>query len=102
MPLDSGTYKNVGTEMNAWHMGRFLNAQLMAQTLVAQNPAINALDPLDSEYNRIFSVTSGKEDHFYITSQVECKALLPILSPNQTPGLGEGNTIVTKNGNEVN
>ena len=102
MPLDSGDYANVGTEMNVWHLGRFLNTQLMEQTLVAQNPAINQLAQVNSEYNRIFSVTSGDEDHFYITSQVECMALLPILSINQTPGLGEGDTVVTKNGNEVN
>lgn len=102
MPLDTGTYKNTGTEMNTWHLGRFLNTQLQDQTLVAQNPSINQLTPWDSEYNRIFSVTTGDVDHFYITSQVECKAILPILSNNQTPGLGEGKTVVAKNGNEIN
>lgn len=102
MPLDSGTYANTGTEMNTWHLGRFLNTQLQDQTLVAQNPSINQLQPWDCEYNRIFSITSGDEDHFYITSHVECKAILPILSNNQTPGLGEGKTVVAKNGNEIN
>lgn len=102
MPLDTGTYKNTGTEMNTWHLGRFLDTQLQDQSLVAQNPNINQLHPVNSEYNRIFSVTTGDVDHFYITSQVECKAILPILSNNQTPGLGEGKTVVAKNGNEIN
>lgn len=102
LPLDSGTYATVGTEMNTWHLGRILNSQLQNQTLVAQNPDFNVLKQTDSEYNRIFSNTTGDEDHFYITAQFECKATLPILSLNQVPMLGEGDTVVARNGNEIN
>lgn len=102
MALDSGTYANVGTEMNTWHLGRMLNSQLMNETLVAQNPDFNVLKQTDSEYNRIFSKTDGNEDHFYITAQFECKAMLPIMSLNQVPQLGEGDTVIARNGNEIN
>ena len=55
----------------------------------------------DSEFNRIFSVTSGDVDHFYLTCQFKVDAILPVLNLNQATRLGEGDTTVPRNGNTI-
>lgn len=87
---------------NTWHTGRLLSAIRGAGNMVAQSVAMNTISPVDSEYNRIFSVTSGDVDHFYLTCQFDVKAMRPMMSLNQVPRLGEGDTNVPRNGNEIN
>lgn len=88
-------------EMNVWHTGRLLNSVRAAGNMVAQSNTMNTLDPVDSEYNRIFSVTAGFVDHFLMTCQFKVNAVRPMLSLNQVPGLGEGDLTVSRNGNEI-
>lgn len=87
---------------NTWHTGRLLSAIRGAGNMVAQSVAMNTISPVDSEYNRMFSVTSGDVDHFYLTCQFDVKAMRPMMSLNQVPRLGEGDTNVPRNGNEIN
>lgn len=55
----------------------------------------------DSEYNRIFSVTNGDVDHFYLTARFNVDAIRPMMNLNQVPRLGEGDTVVPRNGNVI-
>lgn len=87
--------------MNAWHTGRLLGAVRKAGNLVAQSSAVNTLSQTDSEYNRIFSITSGGVDHFYLTCLFEVSAVRPMLNLNQAVNLGEGDTVVPRNGNTI-
>ena len=87
--------------MNVWHTGRFLGDIRKAGGLVAQSSSMNTLPQTDSEYNRIFSYTLGDVDHFYLTCQFGVDALRPMMNLNQVPRLGEGDTIVPRNGNVI-
>ena len=87
--------------MNAWHTGRLLGAVRKAGSLVAQSSAVNTLPQADSEYNRIFSITSGGVDHFYLTCWFDVSAVRPMLNLNQVVNLGEGDTVVPRNGNII-
>lgn len=87
--------------MNCWHTGRNLAGLRAAGQLVAQATSVNALPPADSEYNRIFSVTSGAVDHFYLTAKFNVDAIRPMMNLNQVPRLGEGDTLVPRNGNVI-
>lgn len=87
--------------MNSWHTGRLLGDIRKAGNLVAQSSAFNTLPQTDSEYNRIFSVTSGDVDHFYLTCYFDVSAVRPMLNLNQVPNLGEGDTAVPRNGNVI-
>ena len=86
---------------NTWHTGRLLTNVRAAGEMIAQSSAMNTMPQYDSEFNRIFAQTTGV-DHFYLVSRFDITAMLPILSPNQVPDLGEGDTVVAKNGNEIN
>ena len=87
--------------MNGWHTGRNLAAIRKAGNLVAQSTSVNTLPQTNSEYNRIFSIQSGDVDHFYLTCQFNVKAIRPMLNLNQVPRLGEGDTVVPRNGNVI-
>lgn len=93
---------NDATAWNVWHTGRDLSAVRAAGEMLAQSPSMVALSPTRSEYNRMFNVTSGDEDKFYLTAQFNISAVRPMLSLNQVPRLGEGDTVLPKNGNVVN
>lgn len=99
----TGEFRNyrANGDMNTWHTGRLLNDVRANGQLVAQNSAVNTLEQIDSQYNRIFSVTSGDVNHFYLTCRFSVDAIRPILNLNQVPNLGEGDTIVPRNGNVV-
>lgn len=88
-------------DMNTWHTGRNLADIRKSGYLVAQASAVNTLPQADSEYNRIFSVTSGTVDHFYMTARFEVDAIRPMLNLNQVVRLGEGDTSVPRNGNVI-
>lgn len=94
-------YRNNG-DMNTWHTGRNLSAIRKAGTLVAQSSAMNTLEQIDSQYNRIFSVTNGDVNHFYLTARFNVDAIRPMLNLNQVVRLGQGNTNVPRNGNVIN
>lgn len=99
----SGEFRNYdnNADMNTWHTGRLLTAVRSAQELTAQSSSMNTLPQYDSEFKRIFSVTSGR-DPFYLTCNFTVSAVRPMLSLNQVPKLGEGDTNVPRNGNEIN
>lgn len=97
----TGDFK-VFKDMDVWHCGRDLSALRVNATMVAQSSAMNTLPQTDSEYNRIFSLTSGDVDHFYFVCQFEVDALRPMLSHSQVPNLGTGDTEVPRNGNVIN
>ena len=86
---------------NCWHTGRLLSDVRGNGQMVAQSPSMINMAQYNSEYNRIFSVVSGI-DHFYLTCEFEIHAVRPMLSLNQTPRLGEGDTVLSRNGNEIN
>ena len=88
-------------DMNCWHTGRNMSTIRAAGQLVAQHDAVNTLPQTDSEYNRIFSYTGGDVDHFYLTAHFNVDAIRPMLNLNQVVGLGEGDTIVPRNGNVI-
>lgn len=88
-------------DMNCWHTGRNLAAIRTAGGLVAQSTSMNTLPQSDSEYNRMFSNTSGDVNHFYMTAKFNVSAIRPMLNLNQVTQLGEGDTIVPRNGNVI-
>ncbi|MBO7731706.1 MAG: hypothetical protein J6S67_04120 [Methanobrevibacter sp.] len=88
-------------DMNVWHTGRNLQELWADGSLVAQSTGMNTLPQTDSEYNRIFSDTSGEENHFYMTARFKVDAIRPMLNLNQVPRLGEGDTTVPRNGNVI-
>lgn len=93
-------YKNTAP-MNCWHTGRNLSDVRATGNLVAQSSSVNTLPQYDSEYNRIFSVTSDVVDKFYLTARFKVDAVRPMLNLNQVPRLGEGDTVVPRNGNVI-
>lgn len=99
----TGEFRDYGKspEMNVWHTGRDMTALRDAGSLVAQSTSVNTLPQTDSEYNRIFSVTSGNFNHFYLTARFNVDAVRPMLNLNQVPRLGEGDTVVPRNGNVI-
>lgn len=100
----TGEFRNFNNknEMNTWHMGRLLTDVRAAGNMVAQSTSMNTLSPQSSEYNRIFSVTDKSVNHFYLTANFNVSAVRPMLSLNQVPRLGEGDTTISRNGNEIN
>ncbi len=92
---------SVNGQMNVWHTGRNLAAIRAAGNLIAQSSSMNTLPQTDSEYNRIFSVTAGIVDHFYLTANFKVDAIRPMMNLNQVPKLGEGDTNVPRNGNVI-
>ena len=99
----TGEFRDFHTfaDMNAWHTGRNLGMVRQLGNLVAQSSSVNTLETNDSQYNRIFSVTNGDVDHFYLTCRFSVDALRPMLNLNQVPRLGEGDTTVPRNGNVI-
>ena len=91
----------VNGDMNCWHSGRNLQAIRAAGHLVAQSEDMNTFPQSDSEYNRIFSNTSGDVDHFYLTCKFDVRASRPMLNLNQVVDLGVGDTVVPRNGNVI-
>lgn len=87
---------------NVWHTGRYLTTVRQSGNLVAQAPAVINHPQTSSEYNRIFSITNGSVDTFYVTAQFSVDAIRPMLNHNQVPQLGEGDTVVPRNGNTIN
>lgn len=89
------------TEMSVWHTGRILNNVRAAGNMVAQSSAMNTLPQVGSEYNRIFADMNDDYDKFYLTCQFNVSAVRPMVSLNQAPRLGEGDTNVPRNGNVI-
>lgn len=90
------------SDMNIWHTGRLLNKVRAANEMVAQSSSMNTLPQYDSEFNRMFAQPYVGFDHFYVTANFNVTAFRPMLSLNQVPNLGEGDTNVPRNGNEIN
>lgn len=88
-------------DMSVWHSGRNLTGIRALNNMVAQSSSMNTLDSTNSEYDRIFSTNTGAEDHFYLTANFKVDAIRPMLNLNQVPQLGEGDTVVPRNGNVI-
>lgn len=99
----TGDFRNFDNSnpYNTWHFGRYLDNLRASGTLVAQSVAFLTMPAYDSEFDRIFSVTSGV-DNFFLTCYFDVKATRPMLNLSQVPQLGEGDTNVPRNGNVVN
>lgn len=97
------TYPNNSgyTEMSVWHTGRILNDVRKNNNMVAQSSAMVTMPQIGSEYNRIFADMNDDYDKFYLTCQFNVSAVRPMLSLNQVPRLGEGDTNVPRNGNVI-
>lgn len=54
----------------------------------------------DSSITNPFVVGSGEEDRFYINIDWNVNASLPVLSPSGAFGLGEGDKVIAKNGDQ--
>lgn len=93
-------YRNTG-DMNVWHTGRNLADIREQNNLVAQSTAMNTLPQSNSEYNRIFSVTDAGVNHFYLTAKFNVDAVRPMMNLNSVVKLGEGDTVVPRNGNVI-
>ena len=89
--------------MNVWHTGRILNALRASGDMVAQSSSMNCLEQTNSQYNRIFSDDGSVSnvDHFYLTANFGVSAVRPMLNLNQVVNLGEGDTVVPRNGNVI-
>lgn len=100
----TGEFRNFrnDSDMNTWHTGRLLTDIRKSGNLVAQSSQVNSLAQTDSEYNRMFSITDGSVNHFYLTAQFKVDAYRPMLNLNQVVKLGEGDTTVPRNGNVIN
>lgn len=101
----TGDFRNMDdtdTQDNSWHTGRLLTTVRQSGNLLAQSPSIINMSATASEYNRMFSITDGSVDLFYITANFGVSAIRPMLNHNQVPQLGEGNTVVPRNGNTIN
>lgn len=93
---------SAATDWNVWHTGRDLSAVRASGNMFAQSTSMNSLSPVNSEYNRMFSITTGDEDKFYLTCLFKVTAVRPMLSLNQVPRLGQGDTTISRNGNVIN
>lgn len=96
-----GSKRNI---MDSWHTGRYLTDIRNTGNLVAQSSQVNCLPQENPEYDRIFGQygnLAGEVDKFYLTAQFRVSAVRPMLSLNQVPCLGEGDTTVPRNGNTI-
>ena len=90
-------------DMDVWHFGRDLSELRKNNELVAQSDSMNTLSQVDSEYNRIFSISgSDSPDHFYFTFRFDVDCVRPMMNFNEVVGLGVGDTSVPRNGNSLN
>lgn len=100
----TGEFRNFipTSDMNVWHTGRLLSAEREDGDMIAQNTNMVTLDPYSTQFNRMFSIIDGSYDNFYLTCQFSVDAVRPMMSLNEVPRLGEGDTSVPRNGNEIN
>lgn len=89
-------------EFKTWHFGRDLSDVRNAGELYGQSASVVRVDNVDSEYNRIFSITNDDYDKFYVQINFKVSANRPMKNISAAAGLGEGNLQIARNGNEVN
>lgn len=98
---DFRNFDNLG-DMNVWHTARLLTSLRLNGSMQAQSASMIYLSNINSEFNRIFSITNGSVDHFYLTCEFDFSGTKrPMLNLNQVPRLGEGDTTFARNGNVV-
>lgn len=79
--------------LKSWHFGRYF-----ASVPPAQDASFTNMNPVNSPFNRVFSVDTGL-DHFYLAIYHKISALRPILSSENAFGLQEGDLDIKLNGN---
>lgn len=99
----TGDFRNyrINGDDNVWHTGRNLTTLRISNNLVAQSSSVNTFAQSDSEYDRIFATNAPGVNHFYLTCQFKVNAIRPMLNLNQVVRLGEGDTVVPRNGNVI-
>lgn len=88
-------------EFKTWHFGRDLSDVRNAGELYAQSPSVVRVDNVDSEYNRIFSITNDDYDKFYIQINFKVSANRPMKNLSASTSLGQGGLQISRNGSEV-
>ncbi|QCS36444.1 major capsid protein [Capybara microvirus Cap3_SP_386] len=87
---------------DVWHFARFLYSVRNSGHLTAQDPSLIYLDPVNSEFNRIFSSgNSTGYDHFFDEYLIRIKMSRPIKNLSGVTELGEGSLSIERNGNEL-
>lgn len=95
-------------DMSTWHFDRTdLKGLFTSGSLVAQNSTFNSLwsNSTTPFYNRIFNAEADMKslaDHFYVSAQFDLVKYSNMKSLNEVPNLGEGSTVVPRNGNTLN
>ena len=85
--------------MHSWHFGRDMSyARLNQQG--AQSLDVVAMGDADS-YDRIFTIESAEEDHFYCTAFFDVRATRPMKSLSSKVDLGDGDMNIARNGNQM-
>lgn len=100
----TGDFRNLhyDADMNVWHTARNLSTIRELGNMVAQSGAMIQMNNRSSEFDRIFSDSDTEYDHFLFSCYFNVDAQRPMLNLNQVPRLGEGDTNIARNGNEVN
>ena len=97
----TGDYRLYDT-MSAWHFGRDMTDLLATGEMAAQTDSVMYYERTGSQFNRIFNITDGSVDPFYVTMWFDIDAVRPMKNFNEVPNLGTGDTAVPKNGNVIN
>lgn len=87
--------------MESWHFGRDLSIVRKYGHMFAQDNSVVKQIPVESEFNRIFSVQDGEEDKFYITCFFDVNAFRPMGNTSDAVDLGSGPIQLDRNGNVV-
>lgn len=90
----------IDDDFKAWHFGRELVPGDV--NLEAQNGNFVSYNSEDTQYNRIFSVTTNDEDKFYLTCYFNVTAYRPMKNLSESANLGTGDTQVERGGNVIN
>lgn len=86
---------------DSWHLGRNLGPLNISNHLTAQSDVISKMYSTESEYDRIFNITSNDEDKFFMTFYFDVNANRPMKSLSAKTELGDGDLTVDRNGSQT-
>lgn len=85
-------------DMHSWHFGRDMSTLRQAR-YTAQNTNIVAMHDAE-QYDRIFTIEDDA-DHFYCTAFFDIRATRPMKSLSSKVDLGDGDNVISRNGNQM-
>lgn len=85
-------------DMQSWHFGRDMSSMRQAR-FHAQNTNIVAMHDA-RQYDRIFTIEDDT-DHFYCTAFFNITATRPMKSLSSKVDLGDGDNVISRNGNQM-